>query len=75
MLRDKLIAIATLCVTVSFIAGCGSHDSETADPPGAKNNNKGVVNLLIWSDFLAPDTIASFEKSTGIRVRVSYSDQ
>lgn len=31
-----------------------------------------VLNLFIWADYLAPDTIASFEKSTGIKVRVSY---
>jgi putrescine transport system substrate-binding protein len=31
-----------------------------------------VLNLYIWSDYLAPDTIPNFEKLTGIKVNVSY---
>ena len=33
-----------------------------------------MLNLYTWPDYLAPDTIATFEKQTGIKVRVSYFD-
>ncbi|MDP3367465.1 MAG: spermidine/putrescine ABC transporter substrate-binding protein, partial [Pseudomonas sp.] len=32
------------------------------------------VNLYIWSEYLAPDTLASFEEKTGIRVVVDHFD-
>jgi len=33
-----------------------------------------VLNLYIWSDYLAPTTLSDFEKQTGIKVHVSYFD-
>jgi len=33
-----------------------------------------VLNLFIWSDYLAPNTLSDFEKQTGIKVRVAYFD-
>ncbi len=33
-----------------------------------------VLNLYIWSDYLAPDTIANFTKKTGIKVNVDVFD-
>jgi putrescine transport system substrate-binding protein len=32
------------------------------------------VNLYIWADYLAPDTIPNFEKQTGIKVNVANFD-
>ena len=33
-----------------------------------------VLNLYIWSDYLAANTLSDFEKQTGIKVHVSYFD-
>ncbi len=33
-----------------------------------------VLNIYNWSDYIAPDTIANFEKETGIRVRYDNFD-
>jgi putrescine transport system substrate-binding protein len=33
-----------------------------------------VLNLYIWSDYLAPNALSDFEKQTGIKVHVSYFD-
>jgi putrescine transport system substrate-binding protein len=60
----KQYSTAVLCVAASLMLSCGSSDSSA---PGPK-----VLNLYTWSDYLAPDTIASFEKQTGIKVHVSY---
>jgi putrescine transport system substrate-binding protein len=71
----KLLAIATLCVSTSFIISCGHpHSGAGSTASVEKNDGTKVLNLFIWSDFLAPDTIASFEQQTGVKVRVSYYD-
>ena len=42
----------------------------SADAPGGGK----VLNLFIWSDYLAPNTLSDFEKQTGIKVHVAYFD-
>jgi len=72
MLRGKLFAMAMLCASAFSMVGCGSPDSGARNTRlGGKNTDKGVLNLYIWADYLAPDTIAAFERQTGVKVRVS----
>ena len=40
---------------------------------GAPGGGK-VLNLYIWSDYLAPNTLSDFEKQTGIKVHAAYYD-
>ena len=42
-------------------------------PPATAARAK-VLNLYIWSDYLAPNTLADFEKQTGIKVHAAYFD-
>lgn len=63
-----------LCLAACLITGCGSHDSGTRNTSSTATDDDKVLNLFIRSDFLAPDTIASFEKLTGVKVHVSYFD-
>ena len=57
------------------LAGCGK--KEAAPAGGARAEaakpaaEEKVLNLYIWNDYLADDTIANFEKETGIKVSVS----
>src|ERR1700722_17441337 len=75
MRRDRLFAIAMLCVAALCIAACGRSGSGTGNTPsGPKHDDDNVLNLFWWSDFLAPDTITNFEKQTGIKVTISYYD-
>jgi len=46
--------------------GCGQS--------GGKRDDSQVLNLYIWSDYLAPDTLVNFEKRTGIKVHAAYFD-
>jgi putrescine transport system substrate-binding protein len=56
-----------------LLIGCGNPDSGTRNVRAVeKNDDDKVLNFYNWADYLAPDTIASFEQSTGIKVRVSY---
>ena len=48
----------------------GSNASPTRQPARPQAEEK-VLNLYIWNDYLAEDTIANFEKETGIKVSVS----
>jgi putrescine transport system substrate-binding protein len=61
----RLSWIAILGLSMSSLSGCGS-----SGPAG----REAGLNLYTWSDYLAPDTIASFEKQTGVKVHVSYFD-
>ncbi|HEY4969208.1 MAG TPA: polyamine ABC transporter substrate-binding protein [Steroidobacteraceae bacterium] len=56
-----------------LLTGCGNPDSGARNVRAVdKNDDDKVLNFYNWADYLAPDTIASFEQSTGIKVRVSY---
>jgi len=73
MLQHKLFAMAMLCLSASFMISCGSPDSGSRKTQaGDKNADNKVLNFYNWADFIAPDTIASFEKLTGVKVRASY---
>src|SRR3981189_1083001 len=54
-------------------AGSVTADKAGATADGAAGTGK-VLNLYIWSDYLAPNTLSNFEKQTGIKVRVAYFD-
>jgi putrescine transport system substrate-binding protein len=75
MHRCNLFAKAMLCLSASLMISCSSPDSGAGhNQSGQKSDEERVLNLYIWSDFLAPNTLASFEKLTGIKVHVSYFD-
>ena len=67
-MRTGLLALALLCAA----AGCGRGAGSGAG--GGAAGDARVLNLYIWSDYLGPRTIADFERSTGIKVRISYYD-
>jgi putrescine transport system substrate-binding protein len=50
-------------------SGTAGRAASAAAPGGGK-----VLNLYIWSDYLAPNTLSDFEKQTGIKVHVAYFD-
>ena len=64
---------AALTLITLVLAGCGDHKQA---PLAAADGSAGakVLNLYIWSDYLAPNTLADFEKQTGIKVHVAYYD-
>ena len=42
--------------------------------PAVAQEEEKVLNIYNWSDYIAPDTIANFEKETGIKVRYDNFD-
>jgi putrescine transport system substrate-binding protein len=43
-------------------------------PAAASAQGSKELNILNWADYIAEDTIANFEKETGIKVRYDYFD-
>ncbi len=69
------MAIITGLATVS----CSKSDNTAAE--GAKSTvasasepEEKILNIYNWSDYIAPDTVANFEKETGIKVRYDVFD-
>ncbi len=69
----KLFLLGLAALGAASSSGCGSPDSAPRNArSGAGGDDPGVLNVYTWADYLAPDTVANFEKRTGVRVRVSY---
>jgi putrescine transport system substrate-binding protein len=70
MFSVRRTAILALVCWLS-LSGCGgkSGGSASSSAGGAK-----ILNLYIWSDYLAPNTLADFEKQTSIKVHAAYFD-
>lgn len=67
----RLLGSSILCAVL--VAGCGKQGPAPPAPAAAGGApiEEKVLNLYIWNDYLAPDTLENFEKETGIRVSVS----
>jgi putrescine transport system substrate-binding protein len=73
MLRGGQFTAAALCASAFLMIGCGSPDSGARNgASGEKYGDEKTLNFYTWADYIAPDTIATFEKLTGIKVRISY---
>jgi len=59
-----------------LLCACGGSKSGSASAPAAGGGAEAgrVLNLYIWSDYLAPNTLSDFEKQSGIKVHVAYFD-
>jgi len=74
-MRGQSLIAAALCVASFLLAGCGHPDSAAqSSHPAGNMEDKGVLNIYNWADYLGSDTISSFEKLTGVKVHVSYFD-
>jgi putrescine transport system substrate-binding protein len=62
------IVPALASIALSLLSACSKGDS----PASGRTNAEHVVNLYMWADEIAPDTLPAFEKLTGISVNVSY---
>ncbi|HEU4653530.1 MAG TPA: polyamine ABC transporter substrate-binding protein [Steroidobacteraceae bacterium] len=71
-MSQKLRALMCGTVIAMTLTACGKKE-EAAAPAAAQAPaaEEKVLNLYIWNDYLAEDTISNFEKETGIKVSVS----
>ncbi|EKT4523404.1 extracellular solute-binding protein [Pseudomonas putida] len=55
-------------LALAFALGCAVSAAQAADA------QQPTVNLYIWGEYLAPDTLSNFEKQTGIHVVADHFD-
>ena len=67
--RSGLLVAAVAVVVV----GCGKKEDgeKAAGPPPPEEK---ILNVYNWSDYIAEDTVANFEKETGIKVNYDVFD-
>jgi putrescine transport system substrate-binding protein len=63
----------SILVAAIAVAGC-SRDPASTDAAQAPAEASKVLNIYNWSDYIAEDTIANFEKETGIKVTYDVFD-
>ena len=69
------MAIITGLATVSCSkSDKGAVESGAQAVASANAPEEKILNIYNWSDYIAPDTIANFEKETGIKVRYDVFD-
>jgi putrescine transport system substrate-binding protein len=65
----RCASLALLAAPALFAAALSGAQAAAPVKPEPK-----VLNILNWADYIAPDTIASFERETGIKVRYDNFD-
>jgi putrescine transport system substrate-binding protein len=70
-MNRKMRAVLCGIVVVAAVAACGKKEQPAPAAPAGPPAEEKVLNLYIWNDYLAEDTVANFEKETGIKVSVS----
>ena len=71
MLSVRRAAILALACVLG-LSGCGG--GKSGGDSAAKSGGAKVLNLYIWSDYLAADTLSKFETQYGIKVHPAYYD-
>lgn len=75
LIRACLAAIgyaATSALIAFGLAGCAEKSAQIVR--GEQPGEEKVLNIYNWSDYIADDTIANFEKETGIKVQYDVFD-
>jgi putrescine transport system substrate-binding protein len=70
MARLRVLAAAALALAAVAVPAL----AQTPAPAPSANPEPKVLNILNWADYIAPETIANFEKETGIKVRYDNFD-
>jgi putrescine transport system substrate-binding protein len=65
LIRDLQLAAGIAALLA--LGACGGH--RAPGPPDSKDASAKILNIDSWADYIAPDTVANFEKETGIKVR------
>ena len=85
MMKSNIKAIGAAAVVAAVACGCSSGDDEVgvdlseqaraaAQAAGCKIPAGGELHIYTWSDYIAPDVIAGFEKGLGVKVVIDTFD-
>ena len=73
MIPSRRRLVLTACAALVAMTACGQRPPAPASGPAPVAEDK-IVNVLNWSDYIAPDTIEKFERATGIKVNYDVFD-
>ncbi len=62
-MRARPALLACLVLLAAALGGCGARA-----PAGKAAAEEAVLHVYNWDDYIAPDTVAQFERATGIKV-------
>lgn len=68
------LRILGVMMAACTLAACGGKGGDKAGAAGNDGGGEKVVNVFNWSDYIAEDTNANFEKKTGIKVTYDVFD-
>jgi spermidine/putrescine transport system substrate-binding protein len=68
----RALLAATLCI--ALVTACGRKDEPPAKspPPTSAARPGGTLNLYNWNNYIAPETVARFEKEFGAKIVQTY---
>ncbi|MCB1097844.1 MAG: spermidine/putrescine ABC transporter substrate-binding protein [Verrucomicrobiae bacterium] len=66
---NRISCIVALLVVIS-LAGCGNEQKEVGMEPSAGKGREIV--LFTWDEYFSPELLETFEKETGIRVKLEF---
>lgn len=72
-MKKTLVAAAILSLALTACGG-GSDTAAQALSAKPEAEQSGKLNIYNWSDYVDPETVAAFEKETGIKTRSDYYD-
>jgi putrescine transport system substrate-binding protein len=72
----------TYAVLLLALLACARHSGDStaagpaagAAPATGRFDSEKVLNIYSWADYIAPETVANFERETGIKVRYDTYD-
>jgi putrescine transport system substrate-binding protein len=74
MRHGHLRSILWAGIAATMLAACGAPHPGPVRVAAAPPVEDKVLNVLNWSDYIAPDTLAKFEAETGIKVNYDVFD-
>jgi putrescine transport system substrate-binding protein len=74
-MNSPVRTVMTAAALVLAVTACGKKEqAEQAQQPGAAAQEEKVLHVFNWSDYIAEDTVANFEKRSGIKVTYDVFD-
>lgn len=70
-ISSVVIILFVLVIAIVIFKSKQSPNEKSSLPPKEQNASGTVVHLATWSNMVAPAVLAEFEKTSGIKVRVS----
>jgi putrescine transport system substrate-binding protein len=74
-MNSPVRTVMTATAVALALVACGKkEEAQQAQQPGAAAQEEKVLHVFNWSDYIAEDTVPTFEKQTGIKVTYDVFD-